>query len=339
MSQIEQLIQVIPKAELHCHIEGTLEPEMMFQIAQRNKIKLPFASPEEVRAAYQFTNLQSFLDIYHQGAEVLRNEEDFYDLTWAYLNRIRKDNVCHCEIFFVPQVHTLRGIPFKVVISGINRALQDAKQKLNISNHLILGIARHLSEEEAIKTLKQALPFKEKIIAIGLESSEANNPPKKFQNAFNMAKEEGFLAVSHAGEEGPADYIWQALELLHAKRIDHGVRCAQDDKLVDFLKEKQIPLTMCPLSNVKLRVFDALADHNLKTLLDKGLRVTINSDDPAYFGGYIVDNFKAAFQALELNSDNIIQLAKNSIHASFLSDEQKNAYLKEIDAAIKTLNS
>lgn len=338
MNQIEQLIQAIPKAELHCHIEGTLEPEMMFHIAQRNKIKLPFANPTEVRAAYQFNNLQSFLDIYHQGAHVLHNEEDFYDLTWAYLNRVKKDNVCHCEIFFVPQVHTTRGIPFKVVISGIDRALQDAKQKLNISNHLILGIARHLSEEDAIATFKQALPFKEKIIALGLESSEANNPPKKFQNVFNMAKEEGFLAVSHAGEEGPAEYIWQALELLHAKRIDHGVHCTQDEKLVDFLKEKQIPLTMCPLSNVKLRVFNVLADHNLKTLLHKGLRITINSDDPAYFGGYIVDNFRAAYQSLKLNSDDIIQLAKNSIYASFISDEQKNTYLKEIDAVIKKLN-
>jgi adenosine deaminase len=335
MNNIEKLIKEIPKAELHCHIEGTLEPELMFQLAQKNKIKLPFANPEEVRRAYEFSNLQTFLDIYYQGANVLQTEQDFYDLTWSYLLRAKEDNICHTEIFFDPQTHTERDVAFETVIDGITRALTDAKNKLHISSNLILCFLRHLSEEEAFKTLKQALPFKDKIIAIGLDSGEKGNPPEKFKNVFEAARMEGFLTVAHAGEEGPADYIWQALDLLEVKRIDHGVRCTEDEALVNLLKEKQIPLTVCPLSNIKLRVFKTMHDHNLKKLLEKGLCVTINSDDAAYFGGYVVDNFMACHQALNLTRDDIIQLAKNSIQASFLDDEQKSLYLKKINDVIE----
>ncbi len=332
MNNIEKLIREIPKAELHLHIEGTLEPELMFKLAERNKIKLPFANEQEIRNAYEFNNLQAFLDIYYQGADVLRTEQDFYDLTWAYLLRAKKDNVCHTEIFFDPQTHTMRGIAFSTVINGIHHALEDAQKKLGISSKLILCFLRHLSEEEAFITLKEALPFKQWIVAVGLDSGEKGNPPEKFQRVFEAARQEGFLAVAHAGEEGPAEYIWQALNLLDAKRIDHGVRCTEDAALVALLKEKQIPLTVCPLSNIKLRVFENLEHHNIKTLLEQGLCVLINSDDPAYFGGYIVDNFIACYQTFKLTKDDIVQLAKNSIVASFLNDAEKANYLNLINS-------
>lgn len=331
MKNIEQLIRDIPKAELHLHIEGTLEPELMFSLAQRNKIALPFKDPEAVRKAYEFSNLQSFLDIYYQGANVLCTEQDFYDLTWAYLERIHADKVCHTEIFFDPQTHTDRGIPFEVAITGIYKALQDGEKKFGISFKLITCFLRHLSEEAAFKTLEEALPFREWISGFGLDSGEAGNPPEKFARVFQKVREEGFLTVAHAGEEGPADYIWQALKLFDVKRVDHGVRCVEDEKLVEYLREQQIPLTVCPLSNIKLCVFKKMQDHNLKQLLDKGLCVTINSDDPAYFGGYMVDNFLAAQKGLDLTAAEIIQLARNSINASFASPEQKKRYLTAIE--------
>ncbi len=334
MKNIEQLIRDIPKAELHLHIEGTLEPELMFSLAQRNKIALPFKDPEAVRKAYEFSNLQSFLDIYYQGANVLCTERDFYDLTWAYLERIHADKVCHTEIFFDPQTHTDRGIPFEVAITGIYKALQDGEKKFGISFKLITCFLRHLSEDAAFKTLEEALPFREWISGFGLDSGEAGNPPEKFARVFQKVREEGFLTVAHAGEEGPADYIWQALKLFDVKRVDHGVRCVEDEKLVEYLREQQIPLTVCPLSNIKLCVFKNMQDHNLQQLLHKGLCVTINSDDPAYFGGYMVDNFLAAQKGLNLTAQEIIQLARNSITASFASTEQKKRYLAAIETFV-----
>lgn len=328
------LIEKLPKAELHLHIEGTLEPELMFQLAKRNNIKIPFSSPYEVRQAYEFDNLQSFLDIYYQGANVLQTVDDFYDLTWAYLTKAYQDNVTHVEIFFDPQTHTERNIPFETVITGIKKALDKAQTEYQISSHIIMCFLRHLSEDEAIKTLKEALPFKDWIIAVGLDSSEVGNPPAKFKNVFHHALNEGFLTVAHAGEEGPPEYIWQALELLQVKRIDHGVQCVNDEKLMIHLKEKQIPLTVCPLSNIKLKVFPTMQAHNLKNLLDAGLCVMINSDDPAYFGGYLNDNFHACVEHLPLNNHDIIRLAKNSFLASFLSDEMKAEKLEMLEKIV-----
>ena len=316
MTEIEQLIRSIPKAELHVHVEGTLEPELMFEIAQRNGVKLRYRSVGELRRAYEFTDLQSFLDIYYEGAGVLLEERDFYDMTAAYLRRAIADNVRHAEIFFDPQTHTDRGVPFSRVINGIDRALRDAK---GISAKLILCFLRHLSADSAMKTLEQALPFKDKIIAVGLDSSERDNPPSKFAEVFGRARGEGLRTVAHAGEEGPPAYIRQALDLLGVSRIDHGVRCIEDDALVDELVARQIPLTVCPLSNVKLRVFDTMRDHTLKRLLDRGVKVTINSDDPAYFGGYIVDNYLAVQRALGLTEEDIRLVARNSFEASFMA--------------------
>lgn len=335
---IEQFILGLPKAELHCHIEGTLEPELMFEIAKRNQIKLKYDSPDTLRKAYQFTNLQTFLDIYYQGAGVLQTEEDFYDLTWAYLERANQDHVLHTEIFFDPQTHTQRGIAFATVLNGIHRALSDGKTKLGISSHLILCFLRDLTEEQAFATLKEALPFKDKIMAVGLDSAEGGNPPEKFERVYQAAMEAGFLTVAHAGEEGPADYMWQAIKRLHVKRIDHGVRCVEDPDLVEYLITSQLPLTVCPLSNIKLRVFDKMQDHNLKSLLRNGVCVMLNSDDPAYFGGYVVDNFLAVNEALELTQDDIVQLAKNSFQASFLSDSQKAAHIQAIEEYRKGFN-
>lgn len=334
MDRIEQLIHNIPKAELHCHIEGTLEPELMFELAKRNQIQLPFATPYEIRQAYEFSNLQSFLDIYYQGAAVLCTEQDFYDLTWAYLNRARQDNVLHVEIFFDPETHTDRGIPFATVVNGIHAALQDAEKDLGMTTQLIMCFLRHLPEEQAFETLQTALPFKDKIIAVGLDSTEVGNPPEKHQQVFAAAQEAGFLTVSHCGEEGTSDDIWRTLKLLNIKRIDHGVRCTDDDALVAHLAATQIPLTVCPLSNVKLKVFESLDQHNLKTLLHKGVCVLINSDDPAYFGGYMVDNFMASYRQLSLSREDIIQLAKNSFTASFLDDAKKQHYLKLIQEIV-----
>jgi adenosine deaminase len=333
---MDSFIQKLPKVELHIHIEGSLEPEMMVAIAQRNGIPLPYDSVEAVRAAYQFENLQSFLDLYYAGAGVLQTEQDFYDLTWAYLQKCAAQTVRHTEIFFDPQSHTDRGIPFEVVLSGIQQALKDGAPQLGISSQLILCFLRHLSAESAMETLEQALPYQEAIAAVGLDSSEWGHPPSKFQHVFDRARAEGFLTVAHAGEEGPADYIWEAIQLLNVSRIDHGVRCVEDPALVDYLVEHQIPLTVCPLSNVKLCVFDTLAQHNLKQLLDKGLRVTINSDDPAYFGGYMQENFGQTQAALNLSPQDLYVISKNAIASSFLSAKDQQALIEELDTFMMT---
>ncbi len=318
----------LPKAELHLHIEGTLEPELMFKLAQRNNINLPFSSVEEARKAYQFTNLQSFLNIYYQGANVLQTQQDFYDLTYAYLTKVSEQNVRHTEIFFDPQTHTDRGISFETVINGIYNALETGKKELNITSKIILCFLRHLSEKKAFETFEKALLFRDKIIGIGLDSSEVGNPPSKFKNVFDQARKAGFLTVAHAGEEGSPEYIWEAINLLKVSRIDHGVRCLEDAKLVKYLRETQLPLTVCPLSNLKLKVFNTMKDHNLKKLLELGLCVTVNSDDPAYFGGYIGENFQTIQEELLLTDEQMYQLAKNSFQASFLSQEEKEKLLK-----------
>ncbi|MBS1270149.1 MAG: Adenine deaminase [Gammaproteobacteria bacterium] len=325
------LIRELPKTELHLHIEGTFDPELMFEIAQRNDVSLPYESVDEIRAAYEFENLQSFLDLYYAGATVLQTQRDFHDLTWSYLQKMKTENVRHVEIFFDPQTHTDRGVPFSEVVEGIYGALNDAHGRLGVSSGLILCFLRHLSEEAAFDTLEQALPYKDWITAVGLDSAEAGHPPSKFENVFKACRDEGFLAVAHAGEEGPAEYIRQALDLLKVRRIDHGVRCTEDPQLVRRLKQEQIPLTVCPLSNVKLRIFDQLTDHNLKKLLDTGLCVMINSDDPAYFGGYLQQNYIETAEALSLNKNDIVQLARNSFIASFLTSEDKQQHLADID--------
>lgn len=328
---MKNFIEKLPKAELHLHIEGSLEPETMFRIAQRNKINLPYKTVEAVRNAYQFEDLQSFLDIYYKGAEVLQTEEDFYELTWEYLNKIAKENVRHVEIFFDPQTHTDRGIPFKTVITAISRALEDGKTKLGITSHLIMSFLKHLSEAAAIETLKEAMPYKDKIYGVGLDSSELGNPPEKFEKVMNMALKEGFITVSHAGEEGPAEYIWGSIQKLSVSRIDHGVRCIDDPKLLEYLKRSRLPLTVCPLSNIKLCVFEEMKHHNIKTLLDMGLCVMVNSDDPAYFGGYMNQNFIQLQKGLKLTKEDLAVLAKNSFEASFLPIEVKQSYYTEID--------
>jgi adenosine deaminase len=332
---LERFIRNIPKVELHLHIEGTLEPELMFEIATRNRLTLRFATVEDLRKAYNFHNLQSFLDIYYEGARVLLYEQDFFDLTRAYLERVAKQNVRHVEVFFDPQTHTDRGVPFETVVRGIHRALDDANRRLRISSKLIMCFLRHLSTDSAMQTLEQSLPFKDWIVAVGLDSSELDHPPNKFVEVFNRARAEGYLAVAHAGEEGPPSYIWQALDLLKVLRIDHGVRCLEDSALVQRLASERIPLTVCPLSNVKLRVFDSLENHNLKKLLDLGLCVTVNSDDPAYLGGYLTENLLASQKALGLTQDDIYTLAKNSFEASFLRPEEKQVLIDELDRYVK----
>jgi len=327
----QSAIARLPKVELHLHIEGSLEPELMFALAERNGVELPYSSVEEVRKAYGFSDLQSFLDIYYAGACVLLKEQDFYDLTWAYLLRCEDDEVCHTEIFFDPQTHTDRGVAFETVIEGISRALADGREQLGISSHLILCFLRHLSAAAAMETLAQALPYRDRIIAVGLDSSEKGHPPEKFVEVFDRARAEGFLTVAHAGEEGPPAYIEQALDLLKVTRIDHGVRCTEDPKLVRRLQKEQVPLTVCPLSNIKLRVFDRLGDHNLKQLLDDGLCVTVNSDDPAYFGGYIGQNFRETAEALNLDLDDLEKLARNAVTASFLDDDRRKELMTRID--------
>jgi adenine deaminase len=324
-------IRGMPKAELHIHIEGSLEPEMMFELAERNGVALRYASAEEARRAYDFGDLQSFLDLYYEGMQVLLHEQDFYDLTWSYLQKVSEQNVRHAEIFFDPQAHTGRGVPFETVISGIHRALVDAERQLSISSKLIMCFLRHLSAKEAMETLHDSLPFRERIVGVGLDSSEIGHPPRDFKTVFDRAREDGLLTVAHAGEEGPPEYIWQALDDLKVSRIDHGVRCTEDPKLVERLREEQVPLTVCPLSNVKLRVFDTIQDHNLKRMLEFGLRVTLNSDDPAYFGGYVDENFYAAQEGLHLSRDDVYELTKNSFEASFLDAESKQRLLYELD--------
>ncbi|ENU34420.1 adenosine deaminase [Acinetobacter parvus] len=329
MNAIE-LIQALPKAELHVHIEGTFEPELMFAIAQRNQIQIPYQSVEEVKQAYNFHNLQSFLDIYYAGANVLVHEQDFYDLAWAYFEKCAEDKVVHTEMFFDPQTHTERGVEFATVIAGLKRACQDAQQKLGISSQLIMCFLRHLSEEKAFETLEQALPFKDEIIAVGLDSSEVGHPPAKFERVFAKAREEGFLIVAHAGEEGPPEYVWEALDLLKVNRIDHGVRSEEDKQLMARLIAEKMPLTVCPLSNLKLCVVNDMKEHNIRRLLQQGVHVTVNSDDPSYFGGYMNDNFIAIQQALDLSNEELKQLATNSFEASFISDQEKQKWIAEI---------
>lgn len=329
MNQVE-LIRVLPKAELHVHIEGTFEPELMFEIAQRNHIQIPYQSVEEIKQAYNFHNLQSFLDIYYAGANVLVHEQDFYDLAWAYFEKCAEDKVVHTEMFFDPQTHTERGVEFATVLNGLKRACTDAKDKLGISSQLIMCFLRHLSEEDAFKTLEQALPFKHDIIAVGLDSSEVGHPPSKFERVFAKAREAGFLIVAHAGEEGPPEYVWEALDLLQVNRIDHGVRSDEDPALLQRLIDEKMPLTVCPLSNLKLCVVEDMTEHNIHRLLKQGVHVTINSDDPSYFGGYMNDNFLAVHAALNLSNDELKQLAINSFEASFIDSAEKQKWIATI---------
>ncbi|GAC1423579.1 MAG: adenosine deaminase [Burkholderiaceae bacterium] len=325
-------LQKMPKAELHVHIEGTLEPEMIFALAARNGVHLPFESVAALRTAYDFANLQAFLDVYYVGASILLTQSDFYEMTWAYLLRAKADHVVHAEIFFDPQTHTERGVSFEAIISGIDLALQRGKIELGISSGLIMCFLRHLPEDAAFATLDTALLHRDKFIGVGLDSSEKDNPPEKFERVYARAKALGLRLVAHAGEEGPPDYIRSALDVLHAERIDHGVRCVEDPALMDRLAREHVPLTVCPLSNVKLRVFDRLEDHNLLSLLDAGIRVTVNSDDPAYFGGYINANLEAVCNALPVKRHHAYQIAQNSFTASFLPVAAKRAYLAQLDA-------
>lgn len=339
MKKLTGFISGIPKAELHLHIEGSLEPELMVAIGMRNGVALPFPDPESARKAYQFEDLQSFLDVYYRSTSVLLTGQDFYDLTIAYLRKAASQNVRHAEIFFDPQSHTARGVAFETVISGIERALVEANRTLDISTKLIMCILRHLSELEGLETLEKALPWKHWIAGIGLDSSERDNPPEKFRNLFERARREGFLTVAHAGEEGGAASVRQALDALHVSRIDHGVRCMEDNTLVDELVRRQIPLTVCPLSNVRLKVFRSMKEHNIKKMLQRGLCVTINSDDPAYFGGYINENYIEAADALDLDRNDIIRLAQNSFAASSLSTVHKELYMKEIECYTRQENN
>jgi len=332
MGSVDTQIRNAPKAELHIHIEGSLEPELMFELAERNRLALPFTTVEEVRKQYDFRDLQSFLDIYYQGARVLLREQDFYDLTWAYLLRAATQHVRHAEIFFDPQTHTDRGVPFDTVLHGIHQALLDGERRLGITSRLIMCFLRHLSADAAMESLRRALPFREVIAGVGLDSSEVGHPPDKFKAVFDEARAHGLRAVAHAGEEGPPAYIWQALEVLKVIRIDHGVRCLEDAQLIEKLTAAQTPLTVCPLSNVRLRVVNSIAEHPLKRMLDAGLCVTVNSDDPAYFGGYMVENLEAVHRGLGLSGDEIQRLIKNSFRASFLSTEEKERWLREVDS-------
>ncbi|MDA8905584.1 adenosine deaminase [Candidatus Thioglobus sp.] len=333
MSEIShKWLNGLPKIELHLHIEGTLEPELLFKLAKRNSIQLPFNSVNEVKKAYQFSNLQDFLDIYYQGAEVLLHKQDFYDLTWAYLLMCKQQNVMHVEPFFDPQTHTVRGVPFETIVSGIAEALADGKAKLGITSRLIMCFLRHLSEESAIETLKSSEQFTDVIYGVGLDSAEMGNPPEKFINVFRKAKGMGYKLVAHAGEEGPASYIWSSLDVLNVQRIDHGIRAIDDPDLMLRLIESQMPLTICPLSNVKLRVFDTMASHTILDMLDLGVCVTVNSDDPSYFGGYMTENFLALYDSLELSRDQAIRLIKNSIDASFAEGSRK----KELSNLLQT---
>lgn len=331
MKPVKSFIEGMPKAELHLHIEGTLEPELMFELALRNRVHLPFDSPDEVRRAYAFSDLQSFLDIYYQGSRVLLHDRDFFDLTWAYLRKAKEQNIRHTEVFFDPQAHTARGVPIGAVIEGIHHALANGERELGISSKLILCFLRDLSAEQAMQTLESALPYRDYVAGVGLDSSERGHPPEKFTKVFGRARDEGFFVVAHAGEEGPPEYVWQALDTLGVSRIDHGVRAIEDAALVERLRAERVPLTVCPLSNVKLRVFDSIHKHNLPELLDADLIVTINSDDPAYFGGYINENFIAVQEAFNLTKGELATLARNSFEASFLAEDQRREVLRELD--------
>lgn len=332
MTGLKEFIENMPKVELHLHIEGSLEPEMLFALAQRNNIDIPFATVDDVRKAYSFSNLQDFLDIYYQGMNVLQTEQDFYDLTYAYLEKVAAQNVMHAEIFFDPQGHTARGIAFATVLNGIVRALEDGEQKLGVSSRLIMCFLRHLSEEEGVKTLEEALPYKDKIIGVGLDSSEVGHPPAKFAQLFARARDEGFLIVAHAGEEGPPAYVREALDLLKVNRIDHGNRALEEQELVRRLVAEEMALTVCPLSNLKLCVVDDMGKHPIKRMLDLGLKATVNSDDPSYFGGYMNENYIAITEALDLDKSDLVTLSRNSIDASFLSDHEKEILRQKLDA-------
>ena len=327
---IVEFIKKVPKTELHLHIEGTLEPNQMFELAKRNNISIPFQNIQEVKAAYNFSNLESFLKIYYEGAKVLTKEEDFFDLTWAYALKCKEDNIVHTEIFFDPQTHVNRGIDFETVINGIYKALQKANREFGLSFKIIMCFLRHLSEKSGFQILDQALTHKDKIFGVGLDSSEIGNPPKKFEKLFKKSIEEGFLTFAHAGEEGPPEYIWDSINLLKVKRIDHGVQCLHDKKLVEKLRKNKIPLTVCPLSNIKLHVFDDLKEHNLKKMLDEKLMVMVNSDDPAYFGGYLNKNLIEIQSALSLSVEDIKTLIINSFKSSFLSEEKKAEWISKI---------
>ncbi|MAD43034.1 MAG: adenosine deaminase [Arcobacter sp.] len=328
------LIKRLPKAELHLHIEGSLEPELMFKLAKKNNIQIPYKTIEDVKAAYNFTNLQSFLDIYYAGANVLITKQDFYDLTHEYILKCVEDNIIHTEIFFDPQTHTSRGISFETVLTGIKEALDDAKEKYGITSCIIMCFLRHLSQEDAFETLDQAIAFKDDIIGVGLDSSELGNPPSKFEEVFKKAKEQGFKLVAHAGEEADVSYIYEALDLLEIERIDHGVQSIKSDALMKRLKEEQIPLTVCPNSNIELKVFNNYKEHNIKKLLDYGLNVCVNSDDPAYFKGYLNQNFINLYENLELSKEDIITLVKNSFNSSFIDEELKKQYILKVEKAI-----
>jgi adenine deaminase len=332
MNSAAGYLKGLPKAELHLHIEGTLEPELAFRLAEKHGVALPYASVEDLRRAYSFSNLQSFLDIYYAGASVLRDADDFHALTRAYLRKAHEQGVVHVEIFFDPQTHTERGIAFPTVLEGIRGALQEAGKTYGITHHLILCFLRHLSAADAMRTLEEALPYKDALTAVGLDSSEAGHPPSKFAAVFDRARREGLLTVAHAGEEGPPEYIYEALDILKVRRIDHGVRSEEDPELVDRLVRERMPLTVCPLSNVKLKVFDRIESHNLKRLLERGVCVTVNSDDPAYFGGYLLENFLALERGLGLTQAQLTSLARNSFEASFLEPPLKRRWLNAIDA-------
>jgi adenine deaminase len=334
MPENEALIKRLPKCELHIHIEGSLEPELMFALARRNGVKLRFDSVEAVRRAYQFRNLQDFLDIYYQGMSVLLTEQDFYDLAFAYLQRAHADNVRHVEMFFDPQGHTARGVAFDTVIGGLSRAIADAEAQFGVRASLIMCFLRHLDEVDAQKTLDSALAFKDKIVGVGLDSSEAGNPPSKFKNVFRRAREAGFFLTAHAGEEGPAGYVWEALDILGVERVDHGNHSLDDEALVARLVRERMALTVCPLSNLRLRVIEDLKAHPLRRMMDKDLVVTLNSDDPAYFGGYVNDNYRAVSAALSLNRDEIVGIVRNGFHASLMSEAEKQEALAEVERVL-----
>lgn len=326
-----QLIEKLPKTELHLHIEGSLEPELMWELAAKNNVTLPYQSIDEIKSAYNFSNLQEFLDVYYQGASVLCDEDDFFRLMWNYLLVCKQQNIVHAEIMFDPQTHTHRNIGFEVFMPGFARAIKKAQRELGISVYLIMCFLRHLSEDDALATLEQAAPYYDMIASVGLDSSELNNPPDKFKNVFAKAKALGFKCVAHAGEEGPAQYVWQAIQSLSVDRIDHGVRSIDDAKLVAFLRHHKIPITVCPLSNIRLCVFDQMAHHNILALLEEGLLVTVNADDPSYFGGYLNENYIAMFDALAMSKQQLVQLIKNGFEGSFLPKEQVNKWTAKID--------
>ena len=337
-SDLKNIIHGIPKAELHLHLEGSFEPELMFEIAQRNTIPLKYESITALKKAYRFNNLQEFLDIYYEGAQVLIYEQDFFDLTWAYLTKVHSQNVIHVEVFFDPQTHTDRGIAFEVVFNGIFKALEKGRQELNISFKLIMSYLRHLSEEAAFETLAFSLPFKHQIDGVGLDSSELGNPPGKFAKVFAASADHGYQLVAHAGEEGPSDYIWDALNILKVVRIDHGNRCLDDEALVQKLVEQQIPLTLCPLSNIALKVIQKLEDHPVARMLDKGILATIHSDDPAYFGGYMNENYYETAKALQLTKNQLMQLAINAFQASWSSPASKEKHIQNVKDYFKTVD-